>query len=96
MNKKKHLYGLMDSYAKPINILNPADAMYIAKFDGLVKFCNELVMEIPQKLDDALEDTDKRNTSSTMHHFVQLYGIMMKRFKIELKKLKECKAKCVI
>lgn len=70
MNKKKHLNEFMDNYAKYINILSPTAVMYRVKLDSLVRFYNELVRKIPWKLDDTLEDTDKRNIPSTMHHFL--------------------------
>lgn len=67
--------------------------MYRAKYDGLVRFCNELVKEVPWRLDDALEDIDESNTPPSILRFVYICERMMTRFKVELKELKECKDK---
>lgn len=56
------MISLFDTYAGSINLLQPVSAMYRAKFDCLVRFCNELTKEVPWKLDDALEDVDEKTT----------------------------------
>lgn len=88
--------GLLNTYARSINILQHVATMYRAKYDGWVRFCNKLTMELPWRLEDALEDEDEINTPHSILWFVFLYEWMMKRFKSELKELKERKAKCVI
>lgn len=70
--------------------------MYHAKYDALVKFCNDLVIKVPWKLDDALEDVDGNNIPPSILRFIYLCEHMVKRFQVKLKDLKERKAKCII
>lgn len=59
LNEKARRNGLLDTYAKSINLLQLAAAMYRAKYDCLVRFCDELTKEDPWKLEHALEDVDE-------------------------------------
>ena len=52
--------GLLDTYVRSINLLQPAAAMYRAKYDCLVRLYNELTKEVPWKLEDALEDAGEK------------------------------------
>lgn len=70
--------------------------MYRAKYDCLVRFCNELTKEVPWNLEDALKDADENTTPHSILQFIYLCDCMIKRFKVELKELKEWKVKCVI
>lgn len=92
--------SLLDTYANSIDLLQPIAAMYRAKYDCLVRFYNELrfkvELEVPWKLEDDLEDVDECATPYSILRFIYLYELMMKRFKVELKELKEQKVKHVI
>lgn len=96
LNEKSKLNGLLDTYGKSINILQPTATVYRAKYDGLVRFCNEFTREVPWRLKDSLEDADESITPHSILRFVHLCEQMIKRFKVELKELKECKVKRVI
>lgn len=84
--------SLLDTYVRSINLLQPAATLYLAKYDCLVRFCNELTKEVPWKLEDALEDSDEKTTPHSILRFIYLCDRMMKRFKVELKEMKEQKA----
>ncbi|KAI5436292.1 hypothetical protein KIW84_022675 [Lathyrus oleraceus] len=58
LNEKVSINSLLDTYVGSINLLQPSAAMYRAKYDCLVRFCNELTKEVTWKLEDALEDAD--------------------------------------
>lgn len=96
LNEKARINSLLDTYARSMNLLQPASAMYRAKYDCLVRFCNELTKEVPWKIEDALEDADEKITPHSILRFIYLCDPMMKRFKVKLKETKEWKAKCVI
>ena len=96
LKEKTKMNSLLDTYVGSINLLQPAAALYRAKYDCLARFCNELNQEVPWKLEDALEDTDEKTTPHSILRFLYLCDRMMKRFKVELKEMKERKAKRVI
>lgn len=97
LSEKSHLSGLLDIfYAKSINLLQPAATMYRAKCDFFVRFCDALKKEVPWRLEDVLEDVDESSTPHSILRFIYLCERMMKRFKVELKELKECKTKRII
>lgn len=82
--RESNLNNILNTYAKSINILQPVSTMFRAKYDGLVRFYNELTREFPWRLDDALEDADERSIPHSILQFVYLYERMMKRFKVKL------------
>lgn len=89
LNEKARMNGLLDTYDKSIKLLQHVAAMYRAKYEFLVRFCNELTKEVPWKLEDALEDADESTTPYSILRFTCLCDCMMKRFKVELKELKD-------
>lgn len=93
INEKAHLNKFLDTYGKSIYLLQPVATMYRAKYDGLVRFCNEMTRVVPWRLDDALKDVYESNTPHSILRFVYLCERMMNMFKVELK---EQKAKCAI
>lgn len=72
LNEKARMNGLLDTYVGSINLLQPAAAMYKAKYDFLVRFCNELTKEDPWKVEDALEDADENTTPHSILQFIYL------------------------
>lgn len=77
--------NLLDTYVGSINLLQPATALYRAKYDWLERFYNELTQEVPWKLEGALEDADEKTTPHYILWFLYLCDLMMKKFKVELK-----------
>lgn len=96
LKEKAQMNILLNTYAGSTNLLQPATALYRVKYDCLARFCNELTQEVPWKLEDALKDTDEKSTPHSILQFLYLCDRMMKRFKVELKEMKERKAKRVI
>lgn len=62
LKEKTKMNNLLDTYAGSINLLQPAAALYRAKYDCLARFCNELTQEVPWRIEDALDDADEKTT----------------------------------
>lgn len=93
INDRKHLNWVLDTYERTINLLQPTVATYPTKLANLIEFYNSMAIYLPWRLDNALEDMDENNNHPLVCHIVLLYEIMMRRFKDEMKDLKEKVAK---
>lgn len=93
LNHRKHLNEILDEYECTINLLQPSLDAYRTKLANLIEFCNVVAIDLPWKLENALEDMDENNTHPSARDLVLLCERMMRRFKEELKAHKERVAK---
>ncbi|KAI5389830.1 hypothetical protein KIW84_075223 [Lathyrus oleraceus] len=72
LNHRKHLNEILDEYKCTINLLQPSLDAYRTKLANLIEFCNGVAIDLPWKLENALEDMDENNTHPSARDLVLL------------------------